>query len=144
MPFSSFVTVVGTRLYREGAPYRYLGANMWHAMHLGAEAGSSGERARLTRELDRLASLGVRNVRAMAASEGPDSEGWFARERESSLPGLSEVLRLGQRPTPWRVVPFRGSQVPSCPLHSVPCAHCPLRCVRALSLSLRLLGRCRR
>eukprot|EP00966_Prymnesium_polylepis_P116401 2690313-Prymnesium_polylepis.1 len=57
-------------------------------MHLGAEA--SGDRPRLVRELDRMASVGLKNVRVLAASEGPDQQpGW-----------------MPWRPaTPWRVVP---------------------------------------
>ena len=101
MPFSEFVTISpDARLYRRGAPYRFLGTNMWYAMHLGAS-----DPPRLLRELDRLRALGVRNVRALAASEGPDSESWFAREREHVMPGLSDLFSLGQQPTPWRVVP---------------------------------------
>ncbi|TCP29860.1 mannan endo-1,4-beta-mannosidase [Sphingomonas sp. BK235] len=44
---------------------------MWYAAYLGADA-SYGDRARLGRELDTLAALGVRNLRIMAsAEEGP-------------------------------------------------------------------------
>ena len=95
----------GARLYRHGVPYRFVGANLYYAMHLGAagKGSQSDGRERLVRELDRLAAMGVTNVRAMASSEGPDDESLFARAREGV--GLSDVWSLGRRPTPWRVVP---------------------------------------
>eukprot|EP00327_Prymnesium_parvum_P017419 CAMPEP_0113231402 /NCGR_PEP_ID=MMETSP0008_2-20120614/1401_1 /TAXON_ID=97485 /ORGANISM="Prymnesium parvum" /LENGTH=404 /DNA_ID=CAMNT_0000078055 /DNA_START=89 /DNA_END=1303 /DNA_ORIENTATION=- /assembly_acc=CAM_ASM_000153 len=59
-------------------------------MNMGAVVAAGGDRKRLVRELDRLSSLGMKNVRVLAASEGPDQvEGWFP-----------------WRPaTPWRIVP---------------------------------------
>ena len=86
---SPFITANGTRLYRFGEPYRFVGANMWYAMHLGAADAVGGDRPRLLRELDRLQALGVSNIRVLAASEGPDRESWFV---------------LGA-PTPWRILP---------------------------------------
>ena len=83
------MSAIGTRLYRFGEPYRYLGANLWYAMHLGAADTVGGDRPRLLRELDRLQALGISNIRVLAASEGPDRESWFA---------------LGA-PTPWRILP---------------------------------------
>lgn len=58
--------VVGDR------PYHFAGVNFWFGMQLGA--GSDADRARLTRELDRLKALGVTNLRVMASSEGPSTE----------------------------------------------------------------------
>lgn len=70
-PPPEFVTREGTRLMRDGQPYRITGANMWYAAWLGADA-DYGDRARLIRELDRLAALGINNLRIMAAAEeGP-------------------------------------------------------------------------
>lgn len=54
-----------------GKPYVFVGANFWQGMNLGVE-GAEGDRERLTEELDRLARLGVTNLRVMAASEGPN------------------------------------------------------------------------
>jgi mannan endo-1,4-beta-mannosidase len=104
VPYSPFVSTSGHRLYRHARPYRFLGVNIYGAMHLGATAEAGGDRARLERELDALALLGVRNVRALAASEGPDTESWFARSRDDGW-GWSDTTALGRRPTPWRVVP---------------------------------------
>ncbi|QNE04090.1 glycoside hydrolase 5 family protein [Croceicoccus marinus] len=68
---SGFVTRDGMRLMQAGTPYRIVGANMWYAAWLGANA-EYGDRARLLRELDRLAALGVNNLRIMASGEeGP-------------------------------------------------------------------------
>lgn len=59
-------------------------------MNLGAEAAAGGDRARLIRELDRMAALGLKNLRVLAASEGPDQEPGWMRWRSA---------------TPWRIVP---------------------------------------
>jgi mannan endo-1,4-beta-mannosidase len=67
----AFIRRAGTQLLRDGAPYRIAGANMWYAAWLGADA-AYGNRARLTRELDRLQAIGLNNLRIMAAAEeGP-------------------------------------------------------------------------
>lgn len=63
-----FVRAAGTRLTRGGRAYRFAGANMWYAAYVGAEA-PLGNRDRLRRELDRLAALGVTNLRLLASSE---------------------------------------------------------------------------
>jgi mannan endo-1,4-beta-mannosidase len=68
---TGFVTRDGTALRRGGQLYRITGANLWYAAWLGADA-EYGDRARLVRELDRLKSLGINNLRIMAAAEeGP-------------------------------------------------------------------------
>jgi len=70
-PSPGFVTRKGTKLMRGGKPYRIVGANLWYAAWLGADA-DYGDRARLRRELDRLHALGINNLRIMAAAEeGP-------------------------------------------------------------------------
>jgi mannan endo-1,4-beta-mannosidase len=70
-----FVRVKSGRLEVDGKPYAFVGTNFWYGMNLGAE-GPAGDRARLARELDRLARLGVRNLRIMASTQGPESEPW--------------------------------------------------------------------
>ena len=71
-PAEGFVARHGTHLVRTGeTPYRIVGANMWYAAWLGADA-PYGDRPRLGRELDRLQRLGINNLRIMAAAEeGP-------------------------------------------------------------------------
>lgn len=63
-----FITVRDHRLIHRGEPYLFCGANMWYGAYL-ASPGSTGDRNRLVRELDRLAALGVTNLRVLAASE---------------------------------------------------------------------------
>jgi mannan endo-1,4-beta-mannosidase len=63
-----FVRRSGSRLVAEGRPYQFAGTNMWYAAYLGASA-PFGDRGRLTRELDRLAALGITNVRILGSSE---------------------------------------------------------------------------
>ena len=68
---SSFVRRKGTALTRGDTSYRIVGANMWYAAWLGADA-PYGNRPRLIRELDRLKAMGVNNLRIMASGEeGP-------------------------------------------------------------------------
>lgn len=64
----TFVRRDGKRLTLGGRPYRFVGANMWYAAYLGADA-PYGDRARLLRELDALRANGVTNLRIMASSE---------------------------------------------------------------------------
>ena len=67
----AFVRREGMALTRGGSPYRIVGANMWYAAWLGADA-PFGNRARLVRELDRMQALGINNLRIMASGEeGP-------------------------------------------------------------------------
>lgn len=70
-PPQGFVRRDGNGFVRDGAPYRVMGANLWYAAWLGADA-PFGDRARLVRELDRLKAVGVDNLRIMASGEeGP-------------------------------------------------------------------------
>ena len=70
---SPFVSVSpdGLRFIRNGKTYRFLGATLWYGAHLGVK-GEGGDRLRLQRELDDLLQLGVRHVRVIAGSQGPD------------------------------------------------------------------------
>jgi mannan endo-1,4-beta-mannosidase len=90
-----FVRVVDGHFERGGAPYAFLGANFWYGMNLGAE-GPAGDRPRLLRELDRLKTLGVTNLRVMAATEGLDTEPWRIVPALQPQPGMyREELLLG-------------------------------------------------
>ncbi|WP_199798265.1 glycoside hydrolase 5 family protein [Aurantiacibacter spongiae] len=75
--------------------YRIVGANMWYAAWLAADA-PFGDRDRLRRELDRLRSLGINNLRIMAsAEEGPLTNSikpGFTRPDGSPNPALFEGL----------------------------------------------------
>jgi mannan endo-1,4-beta-mannosidase len=65
---SGFVSVKGRHLQLDHKPYYFAGTNLWYGMYLGSP-GKTGDRPRLNRELDRLASQGVLNLRVLAISE---------------------------------------------------------------------------
>ena len=92
---NAFVRREGTQLLRGGVPYRIVGANMWYAAWLGADA-EYGNRPRLVRELDRLQALGINNLRVMASGEeGPlrnSIKPGFTRADGSQNPALFEGL----------------------------------------------------
>jgi mannan endo-1,4-beta-mannosidase len=67
-------------------PYHFIGVNLWFGMNLGAEH-ATGDRARLVRELDRLDSLGIRNLRVMAGTEGPADQPWRVHPAVQPGPG---------------------------------------------------------
>ncbi|GAB4422922.1 MAG: mannanase [Bacteroidia bacterium] len=102
----AFVSVREGRFYRYGQPYTYLGTNFWYGINLASQ-GPGGDRARLRRELDRLESLGIRNLRIVAGSEGPDTEPYRmvpalqpaqGRYNEDLLDGLDFLLwEMGKR-----------------------------------------------
>jgi len=69
-----FVTTSGTQFRLNGHPYFFVGANFWQGITLAMSSTDGGDRARLERELDRLKTAGISNLRIMAASEGPDTE----------------------------------------------------------------------
>jgi mannan endo-1,4-beta-mannosidase len=70
---NNFVTVSGNRFMINNKPYYFVGTNFWAGMNLGANT-NSGNQGRLIRELDKMKSLGITNIRIMALTEGPDNE----------------------------------------------------------------------
>jgi mannan endo-1,4-beta-mannosidase len=70
---TSFIKTSGTQFILNNKPYNYVGANFWAGMNLGS-LSKSGNRERLIRELDKMASIGINNLRIMALTEGPDTE----------------------------------------------------------------------
>ncbi|MEL6842576.1 MAG: cellulase family glycosylhydrolase [Bacteroidota bacterium] len=87
MAQASFVQVEGTQFIIAGKPYRFIGTNFWYGMNLGSE-GAGGDRKRLIRELDHLKSIGINNLRIMAASEGDAQAPW--RMQPSLQPNPAE------------------------------------------------------
>ncbi len=67
-PPKGFVAVKDGHLVLDGKPYRFTGANLWYGAWLGSP-GTTGDRERLKRELDRLKALGVTNLRVLGAGE---------------------------------------------------------------------------
>ncbi len=63
-----FIKVKGTQFWLDDKPYYFLGTNLWYGCYLGS-TGETGNRERLIQELDLLKSLGITNLRILAASE---------------------------------------------------------------------------
>ena len=72
-PGPPFVGAYDIYMFR-GKPFAFMGANLWAAMHMGCDVCPGGDRARLSREIDRLADLGVTSVRILASGEGPPND----------------------------------------------------------------------
>jgi mannan endo-1,4-beta-mannosidase len=64
----NFVKVSGRYFVIGDEPYHFAGTNFWAGCYLGSD-GSTGDRERLIRELDRLQSIGVSNLRIVGGSE---------------------------------------------------------------------------
>lgn len=79
----AFVQTRGMKLMRNGKNYAFVGANFWYGMNLGMSAPR-----RLRRELDRLQKLGIKNLRILAATEGPDTEPWRIVPSVQPYPGV--------------------------------------------------------
>ena len=91
---SDFIKVNGTHFELSGKPYYFTGTNLWYGCYLGS-TGSSGNRKRLIRELDRLKAIGVSNLRILGASENS----YFKNEVEPAIqikPGVyDDSLLIG-------------------------------------------------
>jgi len=88
-----FIYAEGQQFRRHDQDYFFVGCNYWYGLNL-ASAGPGGDRQRLNRELDFLVDLGVRNLRVMAGSEGPNDQPWRIVPALQTAPGIydSEVL----------------------------------------------------
>ena len=65
---SDFVKVKNGQLVKDGKPYYFVGTNMWYAPILASE-GQGGNRERLTKELDQLKAMGVKNLRILVGAD---------------------------------------------------------------------------
>jgi mannan endo-1,4-beta-mannosidase len=63
-----YVKVRGTNFMIGDRPYYFAGANMWYGCYLGSP-GPTGDRPRLTREMDMLKARGIDNLRVLGVSE---------------------------------------------------------------------------
>ena len=66
---SDIISIEDGQFIKDGSPYYFVGTNFWYGPILASE-GSGGDRERLTRELDSLCSMGVRNLRVLVGSDG--------------------------------------------------------------------------
>ena len=66
---SDIISIENGQFIKDGSPYYFVGTNFWYGPILASE-GSGGDRERLTRELDSLCSMGVRNLRVLVGSDG--------------------------------------------------------------------------
>ena len=66
---SDIIGIEDGQFIKDGSPYYFVGTNFWYGPILASE-GSGGDRERLTRELDSLCSMGVRNLRVLVGSDG--------------------------------------------------------------------------
>jgi mannan endo-1,4-beta-mannosidase len=86
-----FVKVIDGKLYHQGQPYFFMGTNFWQGMNLAIKNPDQ-----LKRELNQLESLGVKQLRIMALSEGPDSEPYRVTPAVITRPTqLREDLLIG-------------------------------------------------
>jgi mannan endo-1,4-beta-mannosidase len=78
-----FIKVKDGQFVKNGKTYHYIGTNFWYGMNLAIS-----DKDRLIRELDRLNSLGVKNLRIMASSEGSDETPWGMQPALQKQPGI--------------------------------------------------------
>ena len=64
-----FVQVKNGHFERQGKPYYYVGTNFWYGAILGSE-GQGGDRKRLCKELDKMKSMGIDNLRILVGADG--------------------------------------------------------------------------
>ena len=91
---SDFVTIRNGRFELRDRPYFYVGTNFWPCCYL-SDARLSGGRARMIRELDRLRSIGVKNIRLLAASEKSPLAGSIPRAITIAPHEYDEALLAG-------------------------------------------------
>lgn len=91
---AAFVTARDGRFWVGGAPYCFAGANLWYGAYLGADA-EYGDRARLRRELDALAGMGVDNLRVLGSSELSPLRNSLTPTFRDRAPPYNETLLVG-------------------------------------------------
>lgn len=85
---TNVIKAEGTGFIKNGNPYRYIGTNMWYASVLASE-GEGGDRERFCKELDRLKSIGITNIRILS---GPDAGSNLANPAKPYLQSAPGVL----------------------------------------------------
>jgi mannan endo-1,4-beta-mannosidase len=67
-PQAKYIQTKDTHFILDGKPYYFVGTNFWYGCYLGS-TGQTGNSARLIRELERLKSAGINNLRILGSSE---------------------------------------------------------------------------
>ena len=83
---SPFVQIKSGSFERNNSPYFFMGANFWQGMNLGAPG--LGRRNQLVSELDQMKNLGIKQLRILALSEGPDSAPYRIIPAVQNTPGI--------------------------------------------------------
>lgn len=91
---NNFVKVDGIHFKKSDKPYYIAGTNMWYAAYLGAP-NEVGDRKRLARELDKLKSIGVNNLRVLAVSEKSDINSVVKPATTNGFGNYDENLLIG-------------------------------------------------
>lgn len=86
---SDFVTSREGKFYRHGKAYYFMGTNFWQGMNL-----ASTQPERVTRELNHMKKTGIKNLRVLAITEGPDNSPYRILPAVQDEPGIlkEEVL----------------------------------------------------
>ena len=91
----SYFSVQDGNFVRDGKPSMYIGTNFWYGPILASD-GRGGDYDRLTRELDTLQALGLKNLRVLVGGDGAD--GVFSRVEPTlqTAPGVyNDTLLVG-------------------------------------------------
>jgi mannan endo-1,4-beta-mannosidase len=83
---NEYIKVENGNFILDEKEYSFIGSNYWQGMNLGAP--ESGDRSRLIRELDFLQSMGVTNLRVLAASEADEEMKYCIHPALQTAPGI--------------------------------------------------------
>ena len=107
----NFINVRDSKLMLNGKEYNFLGTNLWYGCYLAIPGNETG-RKRLLRELDRLSTIGITNIRLIGASEEskiknslkPAFQTSPGKYNEQLLQGLDFVLAEMQKRKMYAVI----------------------------------------
>ncbi len=89
-----YVQVQDTHFILEGKPYYFVGTNFWYGCYIGS-TGQTGDTLRLLRELDRLKSNGIDNLRILGASEASTNQAVVQPAIQTSPGVYDDSLLIG-------------------------------------------------
>ena len=80
----------GTQFFENTTALYFVGANYWEGANLGS-VGPGGNRSRLLHDLDIIAQAGVKHLRILGSSEGPNNEPWRIVPSLQPCPGVYDA-----------------------------------------------------